>query len=124
MKYSVFDISYLAKEPLNTLNRFFHKELTSKEHQKTDSHKNKNLTGSTHNFVPYPTEKKINKLKKTYKLNSTTYNVPLSPSLKLSSFLNPIHSNTSMHILHTVLCTSPKVLTKRICLRIQNFLRW
>ena len=69
-------------------------------------------------------KKKINKLKKTYKLNSTTYNVPLSPSLKLSSFLNPIHPNTSMYILHTVLCTFPKVLTKRICLRIQNVLCW
>ena len=64
MKYSAFDISYLAKEPLNTLNRFFHKELTSKEHQKTDSHKNKNLTGSTHNFVPYPTEEKNKQIKK------------------------------------------------------------
>ena len=30
--------------------------------------------------------------------------------------LNPLHPNISMHILHTVLYTFPKVLTRRICL--------
>ena len=29
--------------------------------------------------------------------------------------LNPLHPNISMHILHTVLCTFPKVQTRRIC---------
>ena len=35
--------------------------------------------------------------------------------------VNPLHPNISMHILHTVLYTSPKVLTRRICLRIKSF---
>ena len=30
--------------------------------------------------------------------------------------VNPLHSNISMHILHTVLYTFPKVLIRRICL--------
>ena len=30
--------------------------------------------------------------------------------------LNPSHSNIIMHILHTVLYTFPRVLTRRICL--------
>ena len=29
-----------------------------------------------------------------------------------------------MHILHTVLCTHPTVLTKRICLTIKSFSGW
>ena len=32
----------------------------------------------------------------------------------------PLHPNISMHILHTVLYTNPKVLTRRICLTIKN----
>ena len=35
---------------------------------------------------------------------------------------NPLHHNISMHILHTVLYTFPKVLTRRICLTIKIFL--
>ena len=35
--------------------------------------------------------------------------------------VNPLQPNISMHILHTVLYTSPKVLTRRICLRIKSF---
>ena len=38
--------------------------------------------------------------------------------------LYPHHSNISMHILHTVLYTFPKVLTRRICLTIHSFFRW
>ena len=34
--------------------------------------------------------------------------------------LNHLHPNISMHILHTVLCTFPKVLRKRICLTIDS----
>ena len=33
---------------------------------------------------------------------------------------NPLHSNSKMHILHTVLYTYPKALTRRICLVINN----
>ena len=36
--------------------------------------------------------------------------------------VNPLQPNISMHILHTVLYTSPKMLTRRICLRIKSFL--
>ena len=35
--------------------------------------------------------------------------------------LDTLHPNISMHILHTVLRTFPKVLTRRICLTINNF---
>ena len=34
------------------------------------------------------------------------------------SVFNPLHPNISMHILHTVLHTFPKRLTRRICLRV------
>ena len=36
--------------------------------------------------------------------------------------LSPLHPNISMHILHTVLYTFLKVLTRRICLTIKSFL--
>ena len=39
-------------------------------------------------------------------------------------YLNPLHPNISMHILHTVLYTFPKELTRRICLTIKDFLGW
>ena len=35
--------------------------------------------------------------------------------------LNPLHPNISVHILHTVLFTFPKVLTRRICSTSKNF---
>ena len=38
--------------------------------------------------------------------------------------INPLHPNISMHILHSVLNTFPKLLTRRICLTIENFFRW
>ena len=34
---------------------------------------------------------------------------------------NSLHPNISIHILHTVLCTFTKVLTRRICLTIKHF---
>ena len=37
---------------------------------------------------------------------------------------NPLHPNISVHILHTVLYTFPKVLTWRICLTIKSFSSW
>ena len=36
-------------------------------------------------------------------------------SLKGINGLTPLHPNISIHILHTVLYTLPKVLTRRIC---------
>ena len=38
--------------------------------------------------------------------------------------LNPLHPDISMHILHTVLYTFPKVLTGRICQKIKSFSRF
>ena len=38
--------------------------------------------------------------------------------------LNPSHPNTSMHILHTLLHTFPKVLTRRIYFTIRRFFSW
>ena len=40
--------------------------------------------------------------------------------LQLKLYLNHLHPNISMHILHTVLCTFPKVLARRICLTIKK----
>ena len=41
-----------------------------------------------------------------------------------SQAFNPLHPKTSMHNLHIVLYTFPKVLTGRICLLIKRFLPW
>ena len=38
--------------------------------------------------------------------------------------LNPLHPNISRHILHTVLYTYPKVLTRRICLTNRSLFSW
>ena len=45
--------------------------------------------------------------------------LPLSRVLLLQ--VNPLHPNISTHIFHTVLCTIPKALTRRICLTIRSF---
>ena len=37
---------------------------------------------------------------------------------------NHQHFNIRMYILHTVLYTFPKVLTRRICLTIKNYFIW
>ena len=37
---------------------------------------------------------------------------------------NPLYPNISTHILHTVLFTFPKVLTRRICLTIKSLCSW
>ena len=45
----------------------------------------------------------------------------------LSSFnsINFLHPKISMHILHTVLCTSEMVLTRKLCRTVKSFLsRW
>ena len=39
-------------------------------------------------------------------------------------YINPWHSNISMHILHSILCTFPRVLTRRICSMIKSFISW
>ena len=38
--------------------------------------------------------------------------------------VNPLHPSISMHILHTVLFTFPKALSRRICLTIKSFFSW
>ena len=50
----------------------------------------------------------------------TLFGFPLSGSCSV----NPLHPNISRHILHTVLNTFPKVLTRRICLTIKSFYCW
>ena len=50
---------------------------------------------------------------------------PLFPYLKhlrLWLYLNPIHPNISMHILHTFLYIFTEVMTRRICQTIKSFL--
>ena len=39
-------------------------------------------------------------------------------------FLNPLHPNISMYILHTVPYSFLKVLTRGICLKIKSFFSW
>ena len=42
--------------------------------------------------------------------------------LSVGILLKPLHPNISMHILHTVFYTIPRVLTRRICSTIERFL--
>ena len=50
------------------------------------------------------------------------YRIEVSRRFTISMALcaNPSHPNISLHILHTVLCTFPKVLTGRICVAIMS----
>ena len=48
------------------------------------------------------------------------FQTQIPPFGSVAKQLNPFHPNISMHILHTVLCTFPKVLTRRICLTIDS----
>ena len=51
--------------------------------------------------------------------------ISYSPKQKQNSLLTlNLHPDISMHILHTVLYTFPKVLTRRICLTIKSFISW
>ena len=65
-----------------------------------------------------------------YKLWLTTFKrsqfyVTTPAILSFCNFgLNPLHSNISMHILHTVLYTFPWALVWRICLLIASFFSW
>ena len=47
-------------------------------------------------------------------------NVPYN-DFQRHTTLNPFHPNISLHILHTVLYTFPKVLKRRFCLLIKSF---
>ena len=38
--------------------------------------------------------------------------------------VNPLHSNISMLILLSVLCTFPKMLIRRVCLKIKSIFSW
>ena len=51
-------------------------------------------------------------------------NKSLVSSLTTSSFVNHFHPYISMHLLHTVPYTFPKVLMRRICFIIQSFSKW
>ena len=42
----------------------------------------------------------------------------------ISLSINPLHPKISMHTLHTVFCSTPKVLTKRICLSVLRIFSW
>ena len=66
----------------------------------------------------FPAEKKKDKKKK--KKNGTRE----GKDGFLFGYLNFIHPNINMHILHTVLYTFPKVLTRRICFTVKSFLSW
>ena len=46
------------------------------------------------------------------------------PSVPDHELINPLHPNISMHILHNVLYTFPKMLTRRIWLTIKSFFSW
>ena len=45
-------------------------------------------------------------------------------SCVVSFYVNPLQPNISVYILHTVLFTFPKVLTRRICLTIKSLFSW
>ena len=57
--------------------------------------------------------------------NDVTY--LLRVSVECFNFLllvNPLHPNIGIHILHSVLYTLPKLLTRRIFLTIKSFFSW
>ena len=47
--------------------------------------------------------------------------VPYSNLKQIRQFIDPFYPNISVHILHTVLYTCPKVLTERVSLIIKSF---
>ena len=47
-----------------------------------------------------------------------------SSSEPSQKFVDLLFSNISMNVLHTVLHTFPKVLTRRICLTVKSFISW
>ena len=55
---------------------------------------------------------------------SNSHNIICEKKIDMNASFNPLHPNISMHILHTVLYTFPKVLRRRICLTIRTFFSW
>ena len=45
-------------------------------------------------------------------------------NLIFNNFIDHLHPNINMHILHTVLYKFPRLLTRRICLTIKSFFTW
>ena len=43
---------------------------------------------------------------------------------KANVYVDPFHPSINEHILHTVLYTFPKMLTRRICLKVKSFFNW
>ena len=52
------------------------------------------------------------------------YSLDYHVDLHVMFYLNLLHPKISMYILHTVLYTFPKELTRRICLLIKSFISW
>ena len=72
-----------------------------------------NYENDTHSFNSAIT-KKLQKTQKSLQWRTTNRILGV----------NSLHPNISKHILHTVLYTFPKVLTRRICLTIKSFFSW
>ena len=51
-------------------------------------------------------------------------NVNFNTCKMLSIVIHPLHPTISMHILHTVLYTFPRLLRRRICLPIRSLSSW
>ena len=67
----------------------------------------------------------LNNINVFYLLSLLSRNVIyLEKNVKFSQIVNPLHPDISMYILHTVLYTLPKVLTRRICLAMKSFFSW
>ena len=74
--------------------------------------------------VSYPRTQHINLTRSWTQTSSVHWPLGHCSSHKNTWWVNPLHPNISIHILHTVLYTFPKVLTRRICLPIKSFFRW
>ena len=67
----------------------------------------------THSFVIIHLHGDSQTLKTALEENSRAYS-----GVTHADIIKPLHLNIIAHILHTVYCTSPGVLTRRICLTI------
>ena len=54
----------------------------------------------------------------------TTVCVRIQRYLRIRVSINPLHPKISIHILHTVFSTFPKVLIRRFCRTIKSFCAW
>ena len=65
--------------------------------------------------------KNINLINETAAIELTSLSITSALAKEdVFHFLNPLHLNISIHILHTVLYTFLKVLTRRICLLVRS----